>query len=144
MAYQDPADTLCEAVDILISKRLEGINFDKTINCTIINTDFASEGKYRVSDGSNKFYAYSALTNYKENDAVYVTIPNGDYNNQKIIIGKQVTNDTSPFVFTTPFDTIVDVSTNLINDKTIQSSLTANHNTEKEILLWEKDYAAKN
>ena len=88
MAEKDHAEIWCEAMDIIVSKKLEGINFDKTINCTIIDAKNASFGEYKVTDGSAKFYAYSASTNYKEDDAVYVTVPNGDFNNQKIIIGK--------------------------------------------------------
>ena len=97
----DIAEVICESVNILIDEKIKGIQFDRTINCTIINDEQAKDGLYRVSDGSTKFYAYSASTTYKKDDAVYVTVPNGDFNNQKIIIGKQVTNNTSPFLFTT-------------------------------------------
>lgn len=142
MAQKDYADILCQAVDEIVTKKLEGISFDKTINCTIIDDEKAKDGQYKVTDGSAKFYAYSVSTDYKKNDAVYVTVPNGDFNNQKIIIGKQVTNNTSPFLFTTPFDTIVDVSTNLINDKNTEGYLRANDPTETQVLLWEKDFTA--
>jgi hypothetical protein len=70
-----------------------------------------------VTDGSSKFYAYSISTDYKKNDAVYVTVPNGDFNNQKLITGKQISKNTSPYIFRTPFDTMVDVSTNLITEQ---------------------------
>jgi hypothetical protein len=53
-----------------------------------------------------------------------------------------VTNNTSPFIFTTPFDTMIDVSTNLINDKVTSGYLRANYPKETEILLWEKDFEA--
>ena len=144
MAQIDFGETICEAVNIIVEEKIKGIQFDKTINCTIIDAEQAKDGLYRVTDGSTKFYAYSASTDYKKNDAVYVTVPNGDFNNQKIIIGKQVTKNTSPFLFTTPFDTMVDVSTNLINDKTTEGYLRANDPKEKEILLWEKDFTENN
>lgn len=144
MAQIDFGETICEAVNIIVEEKIKGIQFDKTINCTIIDAEQAKDGLYRVTDGSTKFYAYSASTDYKKNDAVYVTVPNGDFNNQKIIIGKQVTKNTSPFLFTTPFDTMVDVSTNLINDKTTEGHLRANDPDEKEILLWEKDFTENN
>ena len=72
MAQKDYADILCQAVDEIVTKKLEGISFDKTINCTIIDDKKAKDGQYKVTDGSAKFYAYSASTDYKENDAVYV------------------------------------------------------------------------
>lgn len=140
MSQKDYADILCQSIDEIVTKRIEGIQFDKTINCTIIDVEKAKEGQYKVTDGSSKFYAYSVSTDYKKDDAVYVTIPNGDFNNQKIIIGKQVTNNTSPFLFTTPFDTIVDVSTNLINDKITEGHLRANDPSITKVLLWEKNF----
>ena len=39
------------------------------------------EGKYEVSDGELIFTAYSTITDYRTGDAVYVTIPSGDYSN---------------------------------------------------------------
>ena len=110
----DYADIICQAVDEIVSKRLESINYDNTITCSVVDASKAKTGTYIVTDGSTNFTAYSVSTEYKVNDVVYVTIPNNDFRNQKIIIGKQVTKDTTPFIFTTPFDTIVDVSANLI------------------------------
>lgn len=139
---KDYAEIICQAVDEIVSKKIEGINFDKTINCIIVDDKEAQQGRYKVSDGSAKFYAYSNTTDYKIDDAVYVTVPNGDYDNQKIIIGKQVSNNTSPFIFTTPFDTIVDVSSNLI-DKQIDLKncyLLANNPDRREILIWSKNF----
>lgn len=84
----DIAEQIFQAIDTIVTKKVEGINFDTTINCTITDAKYASEGKYTVSSGSATFTAYSVTTNYKEKDAVYVIVPNGDYNQQKIIVGK--------------------------------------------------------
>ena len=153
----DYADIICQAVDEIVSKRLESINYDNTITCSIVDASKAKTGTYIVTDGSTNFTAYSVSTEYKVNDVVYVTIPNNDFRNQKIIIGKQVTKDTTPFIFTTPFDTIVDVSANLITGVSGERNLIANnpdtppigptegldeyelhHNVKK--LVWEKDF----
>ena len=151
----DYADIICQAVDEIVSKRLESINYDNTITCSVVDASKAKTGTYTVTDGSTNFTAYSVSTEYKVNDVVYVTIPNNDFTRQKIIIGKQVTRDTTPFIFTTPFDTIVDVSTNLITDDVGMRSLIANNPdtppqqpTENEYILhqnikklvWEKDF----
>ena len=152
----DYADIICQAVDEIVSKRLEGINYDNTITCTITNDTNAKKGEYIVSDGSMGFVAYSKDTDYKVNDVVYVTVPNNDFREQKIIIGKQVTNDSTPFIFTTPFDTIVDVSANLVQGVKGERFLIANnpdippegaipddeylyHQNVKR-LVWEKDF----
>jgi hypothetical protein len=84
------AEMWCESVDIIVTKKLEGISFDKTITCTITSNENRNLGKYRVTDGSANFDAYSTSTDYKIDDVVYVTVPDGDFNNQKIIIGKKV------------------------------------------------------
>lgn len=142
MSQIDPAETLFCAVDEIVTKRIESINFDKTIDCVIIEDEEAKKGKYRVTDGSANFYAYSVSTDYKKDDAVYVTVPNGDFNNQKIIIGKKTSNETSPFIFTTPFDTIVDVTTNLITIPLDSSNLwlIANYPDRREVKIWEKNF----
>ena len=153
----DYAEIICQAVDEIVSKRLESINYDNTITCSIVDIKDAKTGAYIVTDGSTNFTAYSLSTEYKVNDVVYITIPNNDFTKQKIIIGKRVTNDTTPFIFTTPFDTIVDVSTNLIHGDKKMRSLIANNpdippknpeNPEDEYeihgnvkkLIWEKDF----
>ena len=142
MAQKDYAEMLCEATEIIVNEKIKSISFDKTINCTIIDDTDAYIGRYRVTDGSAKFYAFSTSVDYKKDDAVYVTVPNGDYNNQKIIIGKQVTNNTSPFIFRTPFDTIVDVSANVIDTQIEDNNcwLRANDDETQELLLWSKNF----
>lgn len=110
-------EKLLEANSIITNKIIEGISFDKTITCNIIDDTYKKEGKYIVSNGAQEFTAYSTVTNYSVNNTVYVTIPNGDYANQKIIIGKKTSNEDKPFVFTTPFDTMVDLTGNTIETK---------------------------
>ena len=108
-------EKLLEANSIITNKIIEGISFDKTITCNIIDDTYKKEGKYIVSNGAQEFTAYSTVTNYSVNNTVYVTIPNGNYENQKIIIGKKTSNTDKPFVFTTPFDTMVDLTGNTIS-----------------------------
>ena len=88
---------------------MEGINFDVTKLCTIVNADDSSGGKYVVSDGAIKFDAYCDVTNYRVGQAVYVMVPKGDYSQQKIIIGKYTAMNSTPFVYTEPLDTMIEV-----------------------------------
>ena len=83
-------EDLLETINIISKKQVESISFDKTIEATVVDASKASEGAYTVSTGSSEFTAYSTETEYKEDDAVMVTIPQGDYDKQKMIIGKQV------------------------------------------------------
>ena len=124
----DINEQICKAVDIIVSKKLESINFDSTIIATIVDNSEAEQYKYICSNGSSQFVAYAKETNYKINESVYVTIPNNDYDQQKIIIGKYVAKDAKPYIFKQPFETIIDLSGNLIQtNNTIANSLLANN-----------------
>lgn len=150
----DYNEILLQAVDTLITKRIQSINYDNTQVYTILNATKAEQGEYLVTDGAVQFYAYSTITNYKKGDNVYVTIPNNDFNEQKIIVGKKVAGDSTPFVFTKPFDTIIDTTTNLIFGNTGVVSLIANNPNNKwdsekkksgiEWEIWSKDFLEDN
>ena len=139
---KDYADIICEAVDEIVSQRLKDISFDTTIECIIYDASEADQGKYVCSNGSAKFIAYSENTKYKKDDAVLVSIPQGDYNKQKTIISKQVTDSTQSVNFQRPFDTIVDATSNLIKGDQGTNFLRANQNynstlTEQDVTLLE-------
>jgi hypothetical protein len=70
---------ICEAIDTIVTKKLESISFDRTILCTIVDNSAKESGMYTVSDGSVKFTAYSSDTTFLVNTNVYVQIPNGDW-----------------------------------------------------------------
>ena len=74
-------DKLLKAMDILNAQALNSISFDKTITCTIETDIDKKNGKYEVSDGSTIFTAYSTDERYRIGDIVYVTIPQGNYEN---------------------------------------------------------------
>ena len=110
----DYAEELFNAVEVLLNKKIETVKFDETIVATVIDASKADIGVYTVTTGNAKFVAYSSETVYRENDMVLVTIPQGNYNNQKVIIGKSVDDLNTPMVYKSPFQSIIDVSNNLI------------------------------
>jgi hypothetical protein len=58
-----------------------------------------------VSNGSLKFYAYALDgKKYKVSNRVYVTIPNGDYSSQKIIMGTYSADTETDYLYTNPFE----------------------------------------
>lgn len=124
---KDYAEILLQSIDEVVSRRIEAVKFDTTDVATIIEVKDAEQGKYLVSTGSMEYVAYSTSTSYKRGDSVYVTIPNGDYDKQKIIIGKYVSDQTEPFVYNSPFSTLVDTSGNLITDTIKAEGLVANY-----------------
>ena len=98
MAQQKVSDTLFEALDIIINKRIEAVQKDKTILCVVEDNSKAEEGEYIVSNASAKFTAYSENTAYRNGQNVWVLIPEGDYNNEKKIIGKHMGDSSTPYV----------------------------------------------
>lgn len=61
-----------------------------------------------------------------------VTIPQGNYDNQKIIIGKQATKDNTPLVYKSPMENMVNLTNNIIPD---------NSNLRVEMWANSSDYA---
>ncbi len=118
-------ETVLKPIDLLIQKRIESVKFDQTITCTIVDDNKAKDGTYMVSNGSSKFKAYTTETGYKTGEAVLVHIPQGDFSKQKTIIGKQVDVSDTPLAYVSPFETIVDMTNNLIH---IPTALALNAN----------------
>ena len=130
----DIREIICTAVDTIVSKKLEGLEYDITKLCTVIDDTSRSKGKYIVSDGTARFEAYSTDTTFREGNSVLVIIPNGDYNMQKTISGRIATTNTEPFNYTSPMDTMVKITSNIFNadDAIVQNgSLLANDITVK-------------
>lgn len=130
----DIREIICTAVDTIVSKKLEGLEYDITKLCTIVDDSSRSKGLYVVSDGTARFEAYSTDTSFREGNSVLVIIPNGDYNMQKTISGRIAATNTEPFNYTSPMDTMVKITSNIFDadDAIIQNgSLLANDITVK-------------
>lgn len=112
-------EILCEAVDTIVSKRLQDLNYNITQTCIIVDNTQKKIGKYSVRYDSLIFDAYSTDTTLKVNDKVSVLIPNGDYNEQKIILNKIIQNEdlTSSIVHISPLKQMLKFSNNIIDNK---------------------------
>lgn len=130
----DICEIICTAVDTIVSSKLEGLQYDITKLCTIVDDAQRNKGEYVVSDGSIRFQAFSTDTSFREGNSVLVVIPNGDYNMQKTISGRIAATNTEPFNYTSPMDTMVKITNNIFDadDAIVQSgSLLANDITIK-------------
>ena len=133
------AENLFQAMDIVIAERLNGLNYDKTILCKIEDDSNKDKGEYVVTDGSSTFIAISESKDikYMKGSSVYVTIPNGDFNQQKLISGRYIANNEAYATYQAPFELYIDITENLIEDP-ITNSLLANGETlEKVIWHWQ-------
>lgn len=147
MSKKDYGEVICQAVDEIVRRRLEGITYDSTILCTIVDNSRKTEGIYTVSNNNTtKFDAYSNDDSYRINDNVYVQIPGGDWNEQKFILAKKKDKVEEPFIYKNPFASLVDITGNVIKTQLDSAvGLVANakpaEGAEKEgitqILLWD-------
>lgn len=103
----DYAENICVAIDQIVTAKLQDLSYDVTKLCQIVDNSEKDKGKYIVQEGTSKFEAYSTDTSLRVGSSVLVTIPNGDYNMQKIIAGKATSEATTPFVYSSPLDTII-------------------------------------
>lgn len=113
-------EIICEAVDTIVSKRLEGLKYNTTKICTIVNIAYRQIGRYTVQEENLRYEAYSTDTSLNLNDKVTVMIPNADYNEQKIILNKISTDEdlTSSVAYISPLKKIIKFSDNIINNST--------------------------
>lgn len=121
----DYGEIICQAVDTIVSERLNGISYDTTILCTIEDDSRREDGVYTVSNGSTKFEAYTTDTSFRKGTNVYVQIPSGDWNQQKIITAKKIEKEDTTMVYISPFSQLVDITGNLLSSDT-SNGLVAN------------------
>lgn len=144
---EDYGKTILEATQIIVDGALSGLEYDKTVICTIINNEKAYRGEYTVSDGSSTFLAYSENTDYSKGTSVYVSIPNGDYSKQKLITGKYLTVESDYYTYTSPWKRFVDITGDLIQSNDSASILANNISDDynenlkcKEVEIWNRDF----
>lgn len=134
---------LLGAFNLLMDNKLKGIAFDQTIVCTIEDNKDKKDGKYRVKTNDGLvFDAYSEITNYQKNANIYVTIPQGNYNGQKIIIGRASGEDQiKPYNYVSPFEQFFPLTEELFKTKNENmeiysgaGSLIANENGDNNII----------
>lgn len=133
-------ENLFKAIDIITSEKLSNLGYDKTIKATIVDDSKAAQGCYELEYGpENIFTAYCDSTIvYKKDMVVYVVIPQGDWNNQKLIVGKHSNNGDDYYNYANPSDDFLDVTHNLISDVSTQSLL-ANDPDRSYVSVWSCD-----
>lgn len=90
----DIGQELCNAIDIIVQKRLSGLQFDRTIQGTIIGFNESNPNAPAIAEYSVKFQdsiitAYATNPNiiYEKDTPVYITVPLNDFSQRKTIIG---------------------------------------------------------
>ena len=91
-------NAICQAIDIIASKKIAQASFDKTIKCVINQIVNEATGEYKVSYGDSKnitVYSNNPEFHYKKDQVVYVLIPGNDWNRKKVIINSTVDSATT-------------------------------------------------
>lgn len=120
-------EELLQAMRIVAKAEVDKVNFDKTIICTIKDNSNAENGEYYVTDGSSSFYAYTEVTTYTVGTQVYVMIPEGNYDNRKLIMGKYLSSDDEPYNYVSPSSLFIEKTINLITDGETERALLTNY-----------------
>lgn len=82
-------EALIGSIDYLISNRVSQLALDKTVVATVKKCVDATKNQYTVSYSGGSMYAYAQEdASYAEGQSVYVLVPQGDFTQKKIIVGK--------------------------------------------------------
>ena len=103
-------EELFNSMSTITQQELNSVQFDRTVVAKIVKRYEDSQTKYQVSTDNLKFdaYAQSDSARYAEGSSVYILIPDGDYSNNKLILGRYGEEDSSPrLLFTSPLDQII-------------------------------------
>lgn len=92
---------LFQSIDVIVDSRLQSLNLDRTLICTVSHDSLKMYGQYEVTHNATRFTAYSEKTDYTIGDIVYVGVPQNDYSNAYIISKKlgdaNIVNQADPF-----------------------------------------------
>lgn len=131
----DNIKKLFDAMDIIAAQQIKNLQFDKTVKCSITDDSKSEQGEYTVTDGSSTFKAYSESTKYSNGASVYVNIPNGDYNNKKLITGRYDQNR-KDYNTNDPEKSYIDITQNLISSSIGETGIVANGD-KTQITIWD-------
>lgn len=108
------SDQLMQALDIAIDEKISTLQFDKTIQATVQSVVDLDTGEYRVKykDGIISVFAADPKETFKQGDAVYVTVPEGDFSNKKFISHRITNNSLSTGQYSELANTIFEISPN--------------------------------
>ena len=101
------SENLFQSIDTIISQRLNEVQFDITVTGEVVDSSEAERGIYRVKSDNIEFSATGEPSRYVNGAQVYITIPKGNYNNDKIIVGVVAKDVIAPLRYLRPMDYII-------------------------------------
>lgn len=128
-------ENMCQAISLIVENYLGNQKYDKTIVCKITDDTYSSEGRYEVQYESSTFTVYSDSKSYRKGTSVWVTVPGGDFNAQKFIVGRYTSSEEDKYVTNNDLSTFINISGNIINSTATVASLLANDTSRSKIIL---------
>lgn len=83
------SEQLLQAMDVMMDNKVSQLKYDKTIQGEITKVVNLDSGEYKFRYNNNIFsvFASDVTQTYEVGDEVFVTVPEGDFSNKKIIVG---------------------------------------------------------
>lgn len=130
-------ESIFQAIEIVDRKILSELAFDITETATIVDDSKKDKGVYTVKStvGDVEYEAYTSDTSLTKDTTVYVTIPKGNYNEQKLIVSKKTSETEKPINFTNSFDSLIEMVDISIEEDDKPYSLLANGEEDKIEIL---------
>ena len=132
-------NSILSAFDIVIADNIRKIKKDTTIQATIVDVSEADKGHYKIKyeNAILDVWTDDLKTEYDIDEAVYVTVPEGDKSNKMFILGRVKSKEDKPYVeYTDPnllYDLVgPDYTTILHNLDELAVFCGLNSNTERD------------
>lgn len=102
------SEVLFQSIDQIVEERLKQVQYDRTIACEILEAH-PEENLYWVNCEGLKIQVSSIDPKkiYSENTLVYVLVPNGNYENTKVIIGGYSAKDIEKKTYNNSYDNFI-------------------------------------
>jgi hypothetical protein len=93
-------NSILSAFDIVIADNIRKIKKDTTIQATIVDVSEADKGHYKIKyeNAILDVWTDDLKTEYDIDEAVYVTVPEGDKSNKMFILGRVKSKEDKPYV----------------------------------------------
>lgn len=88
----DYNETICQSIEIITKGLIERISYDKTIEGIVIAPSTILDNNnqyYQIAYGKAYLLAIGKINEYTKGDCVYILIPQGNFDLQKIILMKK-------------------------------------------------------
>jgi hypothetical protein len=139
MSSTDYGNNLLDAIELIVDDKVSNAKFNKTIQAVIIERTDANLGKYKAKYQDSEIDVYSSNpdTTYSTGALVNVTVPNGDFKQDKVILSAVQKDDTEREVVLEQEDEYKVNGNNVL--ATSQTYSLCSYKDKNKIVLYDRD-----